>query len=126
MGNLAEVQKSLTSKEAGEQWYELRDRLWWERQRNNRSQQGIPVNQMASVLLRFRHGPEFDILLNQCWHEESQRSSRGIEKSFDDISLTEQRKVTYWYVIDWIRQHLIVDPSYYRNAGLLQYGKPLL
>jgi hypothetical protein len=126
MGNPAEVCEGITPKEAGEQWYALRNNLWRDREVGKRSQHGIIVNQMASILLRFQHGPMFDRLLNTCFYEEGQKAAPVKDKDMRDLSLSEQRKVYFEYIAYQIGRHLFVDPSYFQNAGLLQYGEHLL
>ena len=115
MNDLAKVQKNLTPEEAGKRWDVLRDVLWRERYRNSQLQEEIPVSQMSNVLLHFRHGPEFDVLLSQYQQEVIQRAEEQRLKDF--IATMERPVLDFIYLAyRYMRQHLVVNPVYFRNV----------
>ena len=117
MSNLAEVQKNLvdaTPEEAGKRWNALRDILWRERYRNSRLQEAIPFGQMSNVLLHFRHGPEFDVLLSQYQQEVIQRAE---EQRLKDFTTMDRRTLEFIYAVyRYMQRHMVVNPVYFRNV----------
>ena len=108
-------QKVFTPEEAGKRWNVLRDVLWRERYWKSQLQEEIPVSQMSNVLLHFRHGPEFDVLLSQYQQEVIQRAE---EQRLKDFIATMERPVLdfIYFAYRYMRQHLVVNPVYFRNV----------
>ncbi len=108
-------QKVFTPEEAGKRWNVLRDVLWRERYWKSQLQEEIPVSQMSNVLLHFQHGPEFDVLLSQYQQEVIQRAEEQRLKDF--IATMERPVLDFIYLAyRYMRQHLAVNPVYFRNV----------
>ena len=108
-------QKVFTPEEAGKRWNVLRDVLWRERYWKSQLKEEIPVSQMSNVLLHFRHGPEFDALLSQYRQKVIQRAEEQRLKDF--IATMERPVLDFIYLAyRYMRQHLAVNPVYFRNV----------
>jgi hypothetical protein len=107
-------QKVFTPEEAGKRWNVLRDVLWRERYWKSQLQEEIPVSQMSNVLLHFRHGPEFDVLLSQYQQEVIQRAE---EQRLKDFTTMDRRTLEFIYAVyRYMQRHMVVNPVYFRNV----------